>query len=226
MAGGPREAGMTPRGPRQEFRSLHKTIGAVLGESDRRSSDTRRLVGRCRWEGGGVVVWIDARADPREPLTPDARSGARTASETREGLLKDYQGMQVAQRSLDRNRPVTHDPLRLSHGGLRGDGGLEDALVQIRSVEVHNFEDHEDPDGCKGNENYQPPGRGSRGKEPPHFTSRQFWFWINDANLGSYRLCTTPPGPPTTSLAVVMTPGPPGRFLFLTLWELIRNALR
>ena len=94
-------------------------------------------------------MYVHAGTDPREPFTRDGWNGDRTARKTRARLLKDYQGVQVAQGLLDRKCPVTHDPLRLSRGGLRGDGGLEDALVQVGAVEIEHLEDHEDPDGCK-----------------------------------------------------------------------------
>lgn len=61
---------------------------------------------------------VRARPDPREPIIMDGRSGLWTARETREGLPKEYQSVQVAQGCLDRKRAVTHDPFRLSHGGL------------------------------------------------------------------------------------------------------------
>lgn len=61
---------------------------------------------------------VRARADPLEPFIKDGRSGVWTARETREGLPKEYQSVHVAQGRLSRKRPVTHDPLRLSHGGL------------------------------------------------------------------------------------------------------------
>jgi hypothetical protein len=94
-------------------------------------------------------VYVHTRAHPCKPFPMiDGRKDDRTAGETRGELLKNYQSMQMSWGYLDRKRPVTHS-FRLGDGWLRGDGGLKDALVQIRSIEIHHFEDHEDADGSK-----------------------------------------------------------------------------
>jgi len=94
-------------------------------------------------------VYVYPRADPCEPFpTIDGGSGDRTTGEAYGELMKNYQSAQGAQHGLDRKRPVTH-PLCLGDGGLGGNEWLENALVQIRSVEVHNFEYHEHSDRSK-----------------------------------------------------------------------------
>ncbi len=79
--------------------------------------------------------------------------------------------MQGTQGILNRERPAAHDTLRLGHGGLRGDEGLEDSSGQVRSVEVKYFKDHEDPDDRQGAEDHKPP-RWRFGREhTPHVAS-------------------------------------------------------
>jgi hypothetical protein len=105
-------------------------------------------------------VDVSARADPREALPEEGGSGDRSMRHNRGAPLKDDQSVRVAQGPMARKRRVTHDPLRLSHGGLRGDGGLGDALVQVRAVEIEYLEDHEDPNGRQGADYDHPPHRG------------------------------------------------------------------
>ena len=139
-------------------RTGKQTIKSGQGPSDHAGRNARRLIGWGSW-GEGSAVNVSAWTVPQKSLCAKGRSGARRGRKASRVLLKDYQSARLARGVLDRERPVTHDPLRLCQGGLRWDGGLEKALVKIRTIEVHHFEDHEDSDGCKGYQKYHPPSR-------------------------------------------------------------------
>ncbi len=85
--------------------------------------------------------------------------------ETKDGDCKG------AQSHLGRKYRLADGLFAQSQRGLQGDGGLKDAVVQVRAVEIQDLKHHENRDGGQGADDDCPPPRGLLRKGSAHVAS-------------------------------------------------------